>query len=315
MAQTFDTSRLVDSVRRRGAIPNTTATGVVDQEIVEMGTEVIHEWILPLVMKVREEFFVHSTDYLFEDGDDTIAIPTRAIGGKIRDIAGVTTNNGTFDIPRIEIGDTHSPISWSGNWGSNTYNPIGHYFMDTNIKFFPAVTNGSQVIRVFYFRRPNDLALTNLGGQVTSINTGTNEVSLNAVPSTWTVGTNVDVIEHIPHFKTIYDSTSIVAINGFDIELDDVTGISVGDYVYSEGYSPIPQIPYELHRLLERGVVARMLQSQSDPQWKDEYNLFNTAMKEALILITPRNDGSLKKVINRNKMWKVASTISRTRKW
>ena len=149
---------------------------------------------------------------------------------------------------------------------------------------------------MYFIRRTNVLTSSTNCGQVEAI-VG-NVLTLSAVPSTWEVGDLVTSIDALPGFGTKARDREITLIAGNDVTLDDVTDISVTNWIAENGYSPIAQVPVEIHQLLVQATSLEILKSLGDSEGYQKLEVeYKQMTKYAMDVITPRIDGSMKKAI------------------
>lgn len=264
-----------------------------DDVLVKIATDELWDTVVPFLMASREEYLVKVKNVELAMGEDTIDIPPNSVGMKLRDIA-VVTNAGTISesfwgLPRIE------PDQISTGYVAYT---SGFYVQANQIILWPN-PNVAQTVRMTYFRRPNELAETSDCGQVTSIDTGLNTLTLGNVPPGWTAGTRIDVISNVPGFDTVFEDLALVTASSPTVELADVTGISVGDWICPTGESCIPQVPLECHQLLSQACVVKCLESLKDIDGMQIAQAkLNEMFKNFQVMTTPRVDGR-PKVINK----------------
>lgn len=304
MAIDYTVNSIIDGIKRRAAVPGNQQLFNTD-DFVDIINEELQTVIVPLMKSVIEEYFITSSDITVTAGTSSYEIPTSAFGAALRDVT-VLRGSDIISIPRFTLEEVSSR-----SVGRSAFGRAGFYIQDNNIIIFPSPNTGA-TLRVFYERRPNKLVKTNQCAQVVSINTGTNEVTCSFVPTSWTTSTSVDIIKSSPHFGNIFENQTIAAINGFTIELPDVTGISVNDWLSETGTSPIPQAPPEAHELLKQAGSIYVLMNQDDSSALQVAGDKYKQMKEHfLTAITPRVREP-KKVVSSNS---ITDYTSRNRNW
>jgi hypothetical protein len=288
----YTTDALIASIKRRASMPNSQSL-FGDDVIVKIATDELWDTVVPFLMSNREEYLVKVKYVELVAGEDTIDIPSGAVGMKLRDISVVTNANtiseSFWGLPRIEPDQIST--------GYTAYRS-GFYVQANQIILWPN-PNVAQTLRMTYFRRPNELVETTDCGQVTSIDTGLNTLTLGNVPVSWTAGTRIDVISNVPGFDTVFEDLTLVTASSPTVELADVTGISVGDWICITGESCIPQVPLECHQLLAQASVVKCLESLKDTEGMQLAQAKLSEMFKAFEnMTTPRVDGR-PKVINR----------------
>jgi hypothetical protein len=161
---------------------------------------------------------------------------------------------------------------------------------------------------VFYYKTRLDLTIPSLYARVQSIDTMTSTVVLDSVPTDFEVGALLNSVSEEVPFDTTNESTEIISVSSPSVTLSDVTGISVGDYLSAKGTSAIPQLPIEAHSYLAQLTVIKCLEGLGDREGMKAAQAKADQMKEQmLILINPRVDGSVKKVIPQSGGMRTAS--------
>lgn len=308
MSQALTLTNIIDEIKRRGLVPTNQSTfNTTDFE--EFINDELFSRIVPTVMSVNEEYFVNSTDLALVSGQDEYDIPSKAIGGKLRDIWLVDSAGNRQNIPRYSLEE----VSQS-NYVSNN-NTSGFYIKGNKIVLINTPTNSSDSLRVFYFRRPNKLAGSSQGGQVTNVNTGLNQLTLTSVPASWVNGSStLDIQTQALNFDLKYEDVVLTTKSGFTITIPDVTGISVGDWVFSSGYAGVPMVPIEAHRLLAHAATIKTLEAMGDFDAADRAEKkYMTMKEEVMTTISPRVDGAPKKVVALNGVFNSSRNYSNWR--
>lgn len=294
----YSTTDFLASVRMRGSIPTTTSTNNVNSaaNLLIMATEELHIKLLPLIMSVREEFYVATKDHAVTENQANYGIPSRASGMVLRSVHLV---DGTTV---CEL----NPVDPEDVTTTATGTPEGYYLEHNNVVLYPTPNATSGTLRLRYFIRPSRLTTTTSCAQVSAINTGTNVVTVGSIPSSWGSGTIIDFVDaDAPYACHAIDQT-ISNVSGTDITFSDLpANLAVGDWVALAEYSPIPQLPHEFLPVLSQMTVVRALEAIGDREGAMAANKVLTEpdvgmVASALKLITPRVHGAPKKVIRRS---------------
>lgn len=290
----YTTADFLDSVRARGALPTTTNANNVNStaKLLVLATEELHIKLLPLIMSAREEFYVARKEYAVTANQSHYVIPTRASGVVLRDIQ-------LIDGTSVQ---SLGPIDSEQICTTATGDVQGYYLEHNNVVLYPTPSSTSGTLRMRYFLRPSRLALVTACAQISAIDTGTNEVTVSTIPSTWAVGSIVDFVKATaPHANPAIDQT-VTALSGTIVTFASLpTDLAVGDWIALAEYTPIPQLPYEFQPVLAQMTVVKALESIGDREGakaaRDDLDLIKN---NALLLITPRVQGSVKKAVGRN---------------
>jgi hypothetical protein len=293
----FTTAGLIAGARRRSSLPSSQNL-FLDPDFIALINDHMISIVIPLIKSVNEEYFVVNYDTPLIAGQSEYVIPTRALGGSLRDIAIVDASGRELELPRI----APESIKYSGNF--QNFGAYGIYLRGEKIVFYPALTNypaGCQ-LRFKYERRPNDLCLTSQAGKIISLNPGAKQITLASIPSGWGTSTTLDIIQPTPQFQSIQDDAVITNINGTTITLSAwPTGIAVCQWCAESLTTPIAQLPYEAHKLLQQLGAIGLLEAACDTQGKtNAENTLKAMVEKFMLIITPRVEGSPQKVVNKN---------------
>lgn len=296
----FTTAGLIDGARRRSSLPSSQNL-FYDPDFIALINDHMISFVIPLIKSVNEEYFVVNYDVALVSGTSEYTIPTRALGGALRDIAIVDAQGRETQLARI----APEAVKYSGNF--QDFGAAGIYLRGDKIVFYPALTNypATSQLRFKYERRPNDLCLIQNSGKILSLNAGALQITLDRVPSTWGTSTTVDIISPIPQFESIKDDAAITNISGNTITLSAwPAGIAAGQYVAESLTSPIAQLPYEGHKLLQQLGAIALLESAGDTQGiKNAKETLKEMIEAFKLIITPRVEGSPQKVVNKNSIF------------
>jgi hypothetical protein len=201
---------------------------VTDDDIVRIASEELQAVIIPYIESVKQEYWVTYENETFVNGQVNYEIPSRASGTKLRDIALIDNQGNEVLLNYIQPEDLKS------SWAYSPYQ-FGFYPQDNHIVLVLGNLLGAanySYVRMYYFRRPNQLCPTDEAGQVTAIDSNTGEVTLTFVPSDWATSDTFDCIASQPPFSSHGDDQTISAINGFILTFDSVPEI----YLWAIGY-------------------------------------------------------------------------------
>lgn len=281
----YTTSDLVDAVKSIASIPSSQNLFSVT-DFLRFANRAIKKKLVPLVMSTREEYFVAVSDFAITAGKSRYAIPSRAIGGKLRDIQRI---DGTSEasVARIE----------PENISSSDSGAEGFYLEGNYVVLTPTPTTTEYQLRLKHFRRPNELVATTACGLIESIDTVLNQVVVSSAPSTFATTVAVDFVRGEPGYECLDVDQAITGLSGTTITFASLpSDLAVGDYVCIAGETCVPQIPEDLIPLLEDEVAEMCMKAQgkNTKAFREE---LEADKQEALKLITPRVDGEPRKVI------------------
>lgn len=291
----YTSADLIDSIKLRGVLPSS-QNMYTDQKICSMITQELQTNIVPWILSFREDYYLTYEEFDISPNETVFEIPELAIGAKLKAVILLDGNGNILNsTPRLSLKQV-TTLSWM-QFASSEFS--GFYVEGNYIKLYPNVYN-AQKIRLYYFRRPNDVVEVSNGGQVASIDTMNNSIVLTNVPSTWVIGTELSVVKGRPGFDAIFNSTAIVTISSPTIELGSVTGISVGDWVALKYYTPVIMCPVEAQAVLAQVVTAKLLEGLGDPKWQAAQEKANELKQSMTNTLAPRVDDSPKKIVSSN---------------
>lgn len=296
MAIDYTTTELINSIKRRITVP-TSQNFFLPDNIVAYANDEMHSTVVPAITSVQEEYFVTHSDVVVDPTVDEYRIPSRAVGGMLRDIVMIDANGNELAVERLQP-EIVKDEGFLGN-----LRLTGIVVRDDKVKLVPNASNyNGRTIRFKFIRRPNNLVVTSKAGRITMINTLTNEVTLSTLPTFFTTSLTYDVINGNPIFSSIGDDNAITNIAGTTLTFSTLpTDIATGQWVAESGFTPVPQLPYEAHHVLAQFTAARMLEATGDKKNSEIIFAVAKEMLESLRkVLTPRIEGSPKKINNRN---------------
>lgn len=305
----YTTDNLLSDIERKCFIPTSQVT-FSTADLLAMADEELQIGVVPLVMRVREEYFVAYQDQTITGTENGFDLPTRAIGGVLREVT-IIQNPDSKDtpnerkIPQLAAEDAPYNNNFNNFLGLQAF-----YLRNNQVILSPNASafGGGILLRQYYFLRPNKLVQVNQTAQITSITN--NVATVNVIPAGFGPGglyTIVsDVVKSNPGFGLLATDET-VTVNTTDLTItftNDLStygsnGINVGDYICLAGESPIPQIPVELHTLLAQRTAVKILESLGDEKnLAAAANKLKEMEKNIMGMISQRVEGNAKKIVN-----------------
>lgn len=284
----YDTSYLIEQVKRRASIPTSQQLFTLDKLTIMLNDE-LQTRIVPFLMSMREEWYVINIDYTSDGNTTQYTIPSDAVGQKLRNVTLWENGRMMMDVQRLDPDMLYDAV-------------FGFYVENNKIVFYPVAPSTNKIIRISYFKRSNELVQTNEAGQITVI-TG-NDLTLGLTPPTTFInGASVQVQSSKSPFPIIL-TTTITGVLGSVITLADTpTGVQEGDWLVLEGQSVFPNIPSELVPALTQAVAVKCLAALGDTEGMNiaqaEYQQIEFSARATL---SPKIDGAPKKVFNRRQI-------------
>lgn len=292
----YTTTGLIANAQRRAQMPNSQSL-FQNADFLALMTDEMHSFVVPMIKAKNDEYFVVNIDVPLVANTSTYTIPTRAIGGSLRDVVLVDANGNESDLPRLQ------PEFIKGDAISNN-RLSGIYFRNDSIVFFPAITTpqAGLSLRWKIERMPNDLVAVDQAARITAINTSLNQITITNTPSSWGVTTTFDIVLPVPLFTSIVDDQAITNIGANVITVAALpTGIAVGQWIAESRTSPFVQLPYEAHKLVAQLGAVKLLEAIEDAAGVTAAEKKADKMMKAFSsAITPRMKSASKKTVNRS---------------
>lgn len=218
-----------------------------DAELLTILNDEVKTVILPLVMKLHEDFLLVNKTYTVTEGE-TYRLPRRAVGNKVRDVK--LLDNGAYtDLNRLFEEDRSADLP-------------GYYITRNTIELSSHYTSGTLVVT--YFVAISDLILEASAAEISSIDS-TTQVTVAALPSSITTSTAVDFVQYTSPYDILALDQTITNIASTTLTFTSLPDdLSVGDYICLAGQSPVLLVPEELHPLLVQAAIVTCLLSKKD---------------------------------------------------
>jgi hypothetical protein len=300
MSRVLTSSKLIDSIRKRGMLPTDTAT-YTDDDILSVINEEIDVGLLTTLLSVHENHLLFREN--FSLSGDRYAIPYRAIGNKLREVSIVNTDGSVSELSQIGIGDLSDYRTGNLRYGSG-----GLFYVEGNevVILINSDNAGGSSLRMHYYLRPSTLVAEKQTGIITSINRTTGVITLSSFPDNFATIPMMDFVGHRSPNK-IYSidkapisvdmNTKTVTFNVNDIPKE----LIVGDYVCKYEESPVPNVPTEMHPLLAQRSIVHILEALGDTEGLANAKSKMMQMETSITsLIDNRIEDSPQKIRGRN---------------
>lgn len=305
----MDTTSFLAAVDRAITVPNYQPR-FSSNDLLALANEEQQSMIVPMIVALREEFFVFRDVLTINAGDYGFRIPERAIGRTLREIQyrNLAGGNLVYDLPRISIEDSYRFT----NLGQGT--PNGFMVEGDTIRLLPTPSSNGEVV-LYTLRKPSNLVLDSRTAKVTAV--GTNTITLSKVPSNLTIGSKIDVTDNKPSYPLVYKDLTITNITGLVITVTGFSGtalaeIDVDDVVSTALETSIVQLPDEAATVLVHATAVRVLEALSIPdQMKIVEDKLQQKIRACREILSPRVEGSVPKVIQRDGLLRGRVTVRR----
>jgi len=305
----MDTTSFLAAVDRAITVPNYQPR-FSNNDLLALANEEQQSMIVPMIVALREEFFVFRETLTINAGDPGFRIPERAIGRTLREIQyrNLAGGNLVYDLPRISIEDSFRFT----NLGQGT--PNGFMVEGDTIRLLPTPSSNGEAV-LYTLRKPSNLVQDSRTAKVTAV--GTNTITLTKVPSNLTIGSKIDVTDNKPSYPLVHKDLTITNITGLVLTVSGFTGtalsgVDVDDVVSTALETSIVQLPDEAAIVLIHATAVRVLEALSIPdQMKIAEEKLQQKMRACREILSPRVEGSVPKVIQRDGLLRGRTTVRR----
>jgi hypothetical protein len=280
MTSPYLCSEILLNARDRGMIPNTDEA-LNDTRLRRILNDELQGYLVPLILGVREDFFVTQTTYALAAGAASVRLPNAAVAGGVRLVVWVAEDGGETPLERVAF---------------ERFGLEGFTLQGNNLIFTSALTE-ARTLRISYERRPNRVVDDAAARALTAKTTTTLTVA--SVPATFTASVAYDFVAATPGFECFsVDATpSGLATTTFTFA-SLPSGLAVGDYLCLAGESPVPQVPAELHPLLAQRIAYVALRGLGDAKAEAARVQADEMRAGALTMLTPRAAGHPRYLFN-----------------
>lgn len=270
-----------------------TTSSLTAPDILKLANRSYRSFIVPFLKTLRDEWQVAKVDYsATTDSSGRVAIPN-SVASTVRTVA--WNNNGRL----IPLSRIEPENAFAYQRASST--PAGFMLKGYELQILPIQSSAWPIV-IAYMKRPPIGVLEEDAGEVTNV--AGFDLTLDVVPLAWQASapTSVDIISNESPFSPIAEDVACSLVG----DVLTVSGVSssllgIGQWVADVGASPYPNLPIELHPLLELDVICTLLGTiAGDKRLKPAKDDRDAMRKDMLSLMAPRSQGSIRPIVNRN---------------
>lgn len=296
-AQTWATDELLADVRRLGHL-SSDDPDATDAELLAVANRVMERRFVPLIRKVRSDYYVTWADQAIVAEQSDYRIPVRSTTNSVRNVVWIDTAGRQRPLDPVALGDRPGYALTRGN-------PCAYTVQDDYLVVLPTPNMSQGTLRVYFERRPSTLCLTSGALAITLIaDVGSQKaLSFADVATPFLTGLS-DIVRFTPPFS--------LAARDFQLSFSNPVYLYtpashdrvpvIGDYLSHAGESPFPQLPPEMHPLLALATAAEAIRAL-DPNAAGLLMVdYQDGMNEAIKLLQPRQQGKQVKLRNTSSM-------------
>lgn len=249
----FDTTRFLTQLNQTGCLPTGRFT---DAELLAIGYDVLLSELVPLIIKIREEYYVKLYDSNITVSQAAYPIVSRSIGGTLREVKMIVGTD-ILNLLRVDLEDIKFV---------QVGTPDRFYVMGNDLNLFPTPSATANTLRQIYYIRPSKLVPVSETAVITAINTATKTVTI-TIPTGWTTANTFDLVRGSAHYDVLDLNLVATSVGAGVIIFTNTlpTSLAVGDYVTLADESCFPYLPPEGHTVLVQATAAAALETIGDP--------------------------------------------------
>lgn len=249
----YDTAYFLTQVKLYGSIPSGRYT---DPEILTIASDAMIAHVVPVIISLKEEFYVQYEDQAITANVNAYPIPYRAMGLALREIK-IVKDSTILDVPRMSPEEIVS---------SALGTPNKFYLEGQDVVLYPTPDTTANTLRLSYFRSPSKPVETTECAIITAINTGSGLVTA-APPTTWTTSSVLDFVSRRNGHKCLGVDIIPTAVSTTSVTFTPANlpaTLAIGDYIALAGECPYMQVPDFCFDLIVRVTVQEILESMGD---------------------------------------------------
>lgn len=229
----FDSDSFLAQVKLLGALPQ---GRFEDPEIYAVASNQVNSKLVPLILSLKEEYYMTFEDQVVTDDQGAYPIPDRALGLSLREIK-IIDAQAIQDLNRINPTEITSLAKGT---------PASFYLQGHDVMLYPTPATTQGTLRLYYFLSPSEIVATADCGRITDIDRAAGLISA-VTPAAWTTGDTFDLVSsknghQTKAFNLI--ASAVVASTSVTFSAADIpAAIEIGDYVALAGQAPFIQAP------------------------------------------------------------------------
>jgi len=294
----------ITSVKLRAMVPISQQT-FTEANVLQVASEELVTRMVPLIMSVREKFFLSYKRTAITASKSRYTIAERAIGNALQTVWILDTSNRRLRC--VYQTDVNELTTSPGDTGSEVSQIL---LQGDEIVLLPTPASAFGYVEQWYYSRPNQLVLSSSCAKITAVASvgGTTTFTVNTdLTGSLSVGSKIDIVSGKSPYLLWAEDATITAITSTSIAVattdvvDEVSAVEpvANDYICPAKQSNIPNIPEEFHPVLAQSVAYTLLKSlgmaQKAAQAKADYD---ELAANVLKLVGNRVESGVKPVFN-----------------
>lgn len=285
----YTASASIARIKLKGFV--STSGSLTSAELLDELNDALRTDVVSFLKTVRDEWFTDGVENVTPDSNGRIVMPN-SVASTLRTIS--WNNNGYLvPLPRIE------PEAALGYVNNGAGRPAGYVLRGYGLDILPNNV-GSITVKLEFMERPAEMVLEEDAGLIESH--VSLALTLADVPLAWqsSAPSEVDLISNVSPYSVVAERVEVVSLVGSVLTLTGIDAADVEDgfWVSDVGTSPFPNVPVELHPLLQQYTLCTLGQSLGDKRldgWQRRLQQLEVKLKA---LIAPRVTGSARPILN-----------------
>jgi hypothetical protein len=249
----LDTTYFLQQVKLYGSIPSGRYT---DAEILQIAGDCMLSQVVPMVISLKEEFYVQYEDQSITQDQSAYPIPYRAMGLSLREIKKIKDST-IIDMPRMSPEEILV---------TSTGNPDKFYLQGQDVILYPVPSSTVDTLRLSYFRTPSRPVVTTECAIITAIDRATGIITATP-PTAWVVTSVLDFVSRQNGHKCLGVDVTPTGISTTTVTFSLAsipTSLAIGDYIALATEAPYMQVPDVCFDLVVKLTIAEILESMGD---------------------------------------------------
>lgn len=303
------TERLVSSLKRRSLAPTSQKT-FEDEDLIAILNEELELHVVPLILSVREDYFLASHRTPITANLASYNITERAIGGALKDVFWTLDDEdqseSSRNLNRVSLVDSLDLFVGTGE-------PRSYSLRGNQIVLCPSPATSYGYVEQWYLGKASELVATTSCTKIVSSTSlaGTTTFTVDTdLTSSLAIGDQVDFLNSQSPLGSWAIDVTITAITASTIavlttDVADSLGVTVlpgeDDYICPRLKANVPTIPQEFHPYLAERGAARVVQALGHNDKLQAINGNLQMMEKSLMkIISNRVENDARAIVNRN---------------
>lgn len=159
-------SQIISAVKSRAAIPDTSAEGYTDTDILEWIQSCLDDTVYPQIVDMVEDFFIVKASIPLRDANNLplysnriVPLPARCFGWQVRELKYRDAAGNVYNIPQVSLEDEETATTRSLRAAAGNFVP-GFFITNDSIRIIHETTNLGGYLDITYVVKPSVLYIS-----------------------------------------------------------------------------------------------------------------------------------------------------------